>query len=127
MQVYKSILAAALCLAWWQIPSAAQDASLDSAKSAYEKGDYRKAIEILKSAAAKEPANGEIQLLLTKSYLESHQYDNAVSSAEKAVSIDPKNSEYHQWLGESYGEKADHASMLSAYSWARKTQKEFES
>jgi len=64
-------------------------------------------------------------LLLTKSYLESNQYDNAVNSGEKAVALDPKSSVYHQWLGEAYGEKADHASMLSAYPLARKTQKEF--
>ena len=99
---------------------------MDAAKQAYEKGDYNKAIEILNSAATKEPNNGEIHLLLTKAYLESNQIENAVNSAEKAVAIDPKNSFYHQWLGEAYGAKADHASMLSAYSWARKTQKEFE-
>jgi len=99
---------------------------MDAAKQAFEKGDYNKAIEMLKSAATKEPNNGEIQLLLTKAYLESNQIENAVNSAEKAVAIDPKNSSYHQWLGEAYGAKADHASMLSAYSWARKTQKEFE-
>jgi len=99
---------------------------MDAAKQSYEMGDYNKAIEILKSAATKEPNNGEIQLLLTRAYLESNQIENAVNSAEKAVAIDPKNSFYHQWLGEAYGAKADHASMLSAYSWARKTQKEFE-
>ena len=99
---------------------------MDAAKQAYEKGDYNKAIEILNSAATKEPNNGEIHLLLTKAYLEANQIENAVNSAEKAVAIDPKNSFYHQWLGEAYGAKADHASMLSAYSWARKTQKEFE-
>jgi tetratricopeptide (TPR) repeat protein len=126
MPAYKATLAAAVCLVALQMASAAQDSSLDAAKSAYEKGDYHKAIELLKTAAGKEPSNGEIQLLLTKSYLEAHQYDEAIRSGEKAVSIDPKNSEYHQWLGESYGEKADHASMLSAYSWARKTQREFE-
>jgi tetratricopeptide (TPR) repeat protein len=126
MQAYKATLAAAVCLIAFEMTSAAQDSSLESANSAYEKGDYHRAIELLKTAAGKEPSNGEIQLLLTKSYLEAHQYDEAISSGEKAVSIDPKNSEYHQWLGESYGEKADHASMLSAYSWARKTQKEFE-
>jgi tetratricopeptide (TPR) repeat protein len=49
-----------------------------------------------------------------------------VKSGEKAVSIDAKNSVYHQWLGEAYGEKADHAGMMSAYGWARKTQKEFD-
>ena len=104
----------------------AQEASLDSAKLAFEKGQYAKAVEILLSAAAKSPNNGELYLWLTKSYLELKQYDNAVSSAEKAVAADAKNSLYHQWLGEAYGAKADHSSMLSAYSWARKTQKEFD-
>jgi tetratricopeptide (TPR) repeat protein len=126
MRASKALLTAALCLLAWQPSSLAQDASLDSGKSYYEHGDYRQAVETLKTIASKEPANGEIQLLLTKSYLELHQYDEAIGSAEKAVSIDPKNSEYHQWLGEAYGAKADHASMLSAYGWARKTQKEFE-
>lgn len=125
MRGYRELLAAVICLFVCQVGSSGQEASLDAGKNAYEKGEYGKAIEILKNVAAKEPANGEIQLLLTKAYLESNQYDNAVSSAEKAVSIDPKNSAYHQWLGEAYGGKADHASMLSAYSWARKTQKEF--
>ena len=104
----------------------AQDAALDSAKAAFERGDYTRAVEILQPAASKSGNSGEIYLLLTKSYLELKQYDNAVNSGEKAVSIDPKNSVYHQWLGEAYGAKADHASMLSAYPLARKTQKEFE-
>jgi len=104
----------------------AQEAPLDSAKLAFEKGEYSKAVEMLLSAAAKSPNDGEIYLWLTKSYLELKQYDNAVSNAEKAVAADAKNSLYHQWLGEAYGAKADHSSMLSAYSWARKTQKEFD-
>lgn len=124
MRGYKRILVVVLCLLG-QV-SAGQDAPWDAAKGAYERGDYHQAIEILNRAAATEPGNAEIQLLLTKSYLESNQYDSAVSSAEKAVTIDAKNSEYHRWLGEAYGAKADHSSMLSAYSWARKTQKEFE-
>jgi tetratricopeptide (TPR) repeat protein len=126
MRGYKPILAAVLCLSVWPVRSPSEEAQLDAAKSAYEKGDYNKAIETLKNAAVKEPGNGEIQLLLTKSYLESDQIENAVSSAERAVAIDPKSSLYHQWLGEAYGRKADHASVFSAYSWARKTQKEFE-
>ena len=104
----------------------AQDAALDSAKAAFEKGDYTKAVEILQGAVSKSPNNGEIYLWLTRSYLELKQYDNAVSSGEKAVAADSKSSVYHQWLGEAYGAKADHASMLSAYPLARKTQKEFD-
>src|SRR5271165_2438441 len=103
-----------------------QAAGRDSAKLAFEKGDYAKAIELLKSAESKDSQNADIQLLLTKSYLELDQYDRAISSAEKAVAINPKSSESHQWLGEAYGGKAEHASMLSAYPLARKTQKEFE-
>ncbi|MGB7730889.1 MAG: tetratricopeptide repeat protein [Candidatus Acidiferrum sp.] len=126
MRSYKTIFAAALCLLVWRMPSVAQTNSMDAARSAYDKGEYNQAIELLKTAAAKEPSNGDIQLLLAKAYLESNQYDHAVSAAEKAVAIDPKNSVYHQILGEAYGGKAGHAGMLSAYSWARKTQKEFE-
>jgi tetratricopeptide (TPR) repeat protein len=103
-----------------------QIAPLDTAKQAFEQGEYAKAIELLKAAESKDPQNGDVQLLLTKSYLALNQYDAAVSSGEKAVAINPKNSEYHQWLGEAYGAKADHVSMFSAYPLARKTQKEFE-
>lgn len=99
---------------------------LDAARQAYDQGDYDKAISILKDAAQKDPNNGDIQLLLTKSYLEAKKYDDAVNSGEKLVAIDPKSSVYHQWLGAAYGQKADHVSMLSAYPLARKTQKEFE-
>jgi tetratricopeptide (TPR) repeat protein len=126
MRGYKTILVAGLCLFAWQTLSLAQTNPLDAARTAYEKGEYNQAIALLKAAAAKEPSNGDIQLLLAKAYLESNQYDNAVSAAEKAVAIDPKNSVYHQILGEAYGGKAGHVGMLSAYSWARKTQKEFE-
>lgn len=120
-----AVLSASLWLAF-PLAAIAQDSPLDAASSAYEKGDYKKAIEILKPAAEKEPGNGEILLLLTKCYLETKQWDAAVSSGEKAVAADPKSSTYHQWLGDAYGQKADHASMLTAYPLARKTQKEFD-
>jgi tetratricopeptide (TPR) repeat protein len=125
MRAYRFCAIAVLYLLILPLACVAQDAALETAKSAYGKGDYARAIQILKSAAAKEPSNGEIQLLLAKCYLETNQHDDAIAAAEKAVSIDPKNSTYHQLLGEAYGQKADHSSMLSAYSWARKTQKEF--
>lgn len=104
----------------------AEDISLIAAKQAFESGEYRKVTAILEPAAAKDPNNGEIQLLLTKAYLQTKQVDAAIKSAEKAVAINPNNSEYHDWLGQAYGEKASHASMFSAYPLARKTQKEFE-
>lgn len=125
MRVIKLICAGLACLMLSSGVTRAEETSLERARSAFEKGEYTQAIEILKTAAASEP-NGDVYVLLTRSYLELNQYDAAVNSAEKAVAIDPKNSEYHRWLGEAYGAKADHASMLSAYSLARKTQKEFD-
>lgn len=121
----KLICAGLSCLMLLAVAACAQETPLEKAKSAFEKGEYTQAIEILKTGAAGETANGDLYVLLARAYLELNQYDAAVNSAEKAVAINPKNSEYHRWLGEAYGAKADHASMLSAYSLARKTQKEF--
>jgi len=97
-----------------------------AARQAYEKSDYKRAIEELQAAVARDPRNGELQLWLAKSYLELQEYDAAISSAEKAVAIDPSSSVFHEWLGKAYGEKASHAGMFSAMSLAKKTHKEFE-
>jgi tetratricopeptide (TPR) repeat protein len=121
-------LAAAACIASTAMAAAnvKQEASLEAGRRAYEASDYAKAVLELLGAEAKEPQNGEVQLLLAKSYLELQERDPAIKSAEKAVEIDPRNSIYHEWLGRAYGEKADHASWFSAISLAKKTRKEFE-
>lgn len=120
-----SLLPFVLCLATLSA-RASDDASLALARQAFDRGEYSRAVDLLKQVAQKEPANGDAQVLLTRSYLELGQYDAAVSSGERAVAIQSKSSEYHHWLGVAYGGKADHASMLSAYPLARKTQREFE-
>jgi tetratricopeptide (TPR) repeat protein len=121
-------LLAVVCIASTAIAAAnlKQDASLEAGRRAYEASDYPKAIQALQAAAVKEPQNGDVQLLLAKSYLELQEHDPAIKSAEKAVAIDPRNSIYHEWLGRAYGEKADHAGWFSAISLAKKTRKEFE-
>ena len=121
-------LLAALCMAstLMAAASAKQEAGLEAGRRAYEASDYAKAIQVLQAAAANDPQNGDVQLLLAKSYLELLEYDPAIKSAEKAVAIDSQNSVYHEWLGRAYGEKADHASLFSAMSLAKKTRKEFE-
>jgi tetratricopeptide (TPR) repeat protein len=117
------VLMAAACLA---ASTVKHDNSLDEARRSFEASDYTKAIQVLQTAAAKEPTNGDIQLLLAKSYLELQEHDAAIHSAEKAVALDPKSSIFHEWLGRAYGEKADHAGWFSAISLAKKTHKEFE-
>ena len=107
-------------------PTVKPEESLELARRAYEASDYAKAIEVLEEASAKEPKNGDIQLLLAKSYLELQQHDAAIRSAEKAVALDPENSVFHEWLGRAYGDKADRAGWFSAISLAKKTRKEFQ-
>ncbi len=121
-------LFAVLCIASAAMAAAnvKLEAGLDAGRRAYEASDYAKAIQVLQAAAATEPQNGDVQLLLAKSYLELQQHDPAIKSAENAVTIDPRNSIYHEWLGKAYGEKADHAGWFSAISFAKKTRKEFE-
>src|SRR5213594_3731603 len=103
-----------------------QETSLEAGRHAYESSEYVKAVQALQAAAAKDPQNADVQLLLAKSYLELQQHDAAIKSAERAVAIDAQNSIYHEWLGRAYGDKADHASWFSAISLAKKTRKEFE-
>ena len=122
----KRVLAALSIASTVMAANAKQEAGLEAGRRAYEASDYAKAIQALQAAAAKDPQNGEVQLLLAKSYLELQEYDPAIKSAEKAVAIDPQNSVYHEWLGRACGEKADHASLFSAISLAKKTRKEFE-
>jgi tetratricopeptide (TPR) repeat protein len=106
--------------------SVKQDADLEAGRRAYEASDYAKAVQALQTAAAKDPQNGDVQLLLAKSYLEMEQRDAAVKSAERAVAIDPRSSAYHEWLGRAYGEKADHAGPIPAVGLARRAGREFE-
>jgi tetratricopeptide (TPR) repeat protein len=105
--------------------SVKQDEAFQAGREAYEASQYPKAAQLLQEAAASDPKNPAIQLLLTKTFSEMQRHDDAINSAEKAVSLDPQNSVYHEWLGRAYGEKAEHAVMLSAMSLARKTRKEF--
>jgi tetratricopeptide (TPR) repeat protein len=110
-------------------PASAQaldDASLEAGRRAYQLSDYEKAIKVLQDAAATNPRNGEVLLLLAKSHFELRQFDAAVANAERAVAVAPENSVYHEWLGRSFGEKASKSSWFSALSLARKAQQEFE-
>lgn len=118
-----ALLAWTACSLWATVK---QSDTLEAGRRAYDKSDYTQAVQELRAAAAQEPGNGEIQLLLTKSFLELGEHDAAIASAERAVAISPQSSVYHEWLGKAYGEKASHASMFSALGLARKTHKEFQ-
>ena len=105
---------------------ALDDAGLEAGRRAYELSDYDRAVNVLQNAAAKNPRNAEVLLLLARSYFELRQFDAAIANATKAVAVSPENSLYHEWLGRAFGEKASRSSWFSALSLARKTQQEFE-
>src|SRR6266404_3858939 len=71
--------------------SVKQDADLEAGRRAFEASDYAKAIQPLQAAAAKDPRNGDVHLLLAKRYVEMEQLDAAIRSAELAVERDAKN------------------------------------
>jgi len=102
------------------------DEGVEAGLHAFEASDYNRAAQLLQEAAARDPQNADIQLLLAKTYYETQQHDAAIASAEKAVALDPQNSVFHEWLGRAYGEKAEHAGMFSGMSLAKKTRKEFD-
>ena len=116
------LLAGATCV----VATVKESDGLEAARRAYEGSDYARAVLELQAAAVKEPQNGEVQLLLTKSYLELQEREAAITSAERAVTIEPQSSVYHEWLGRAYGDKADHSSVFTAPGLARKTHREFE-
>jgi tetratricopeptide (TPR) repeat protein len=121
-----AILALAIPWASTARARALQDGGLEAGRRAYELSDYEKAITVLQDAAAKNPRDGEVLLLLAKSHFELRQFDPAIKNAEKAVAVAPENSVYHEWLGRAFGEKASKSSWFSALSLARKAQQEFE-
>ena len=63
---------------------------------------------------------------LCKSRLEAGEADEAVNAGKKAVQIDNNNSQCHFWLGHAYGMKAQEASILKKFSYAKKCKAEWE-
>lgn len=92
----------------------------------YFRGDFLKAAELFRTQALARPQDSEVRLWLGKSYLKALKVDDSIRELEKAVELDPQNGLYHLWLGRAYGEKAEHASVFTAFGWARKVGREFE-
>ena len=99
----------------------------EEARKHYLHGRFQKAAELLRNQSNALPQDPEIRLWLGKSHLKNQQVDDSIRELEKAVELDPKNGLYHLWLGRAYGEKAEHASIFTAFGWARKVRQAFES
>src|SRR5436309_13435271 len=101
-----------------------QETSREAGRHAYKSSEYVKAVQALQAAAAKDPQNADVQLLLAKSYLERQQHDAAIKSEERAVAIDAQNSIYHAWLGGACGEGAGQARWFAVVSMASRKREE---
>ena len=99
--------------------------AFEAALRAYIQGDYPKAVQILQGASEAEPRNGEIHLLLAKTYYQMEEWDRAITNAERAVATDLKSSVYHEWLGRIYGEKADRCGWFCGMKFAKKAREQF--
>jgi tetratricopeptide (TPR) repeat protein len=113
-----ALLAASISIAAGQAP---RDA-LAQVNAALQAGEADKALAMLSSL----PASAETHNLRCRVLFTLDHWDEAANECEQAVRIDGHNSDDHLWLGRALGEKADKASLLSAYSLAKRTRAEFE-
>ena len=100
--------------------------NLGEAVQLYENGRFAQAAGSLAEKIKSAPADAELHLWLGKSYYKMRRWDDAVREFETAVRLDSSNGTYHLWLGRACGQKASNVSFFSAYGWARKVVKEFQ-
>jgi tetratricopeptide (TPR) repeat protein len=93
------------------------------AEELYQRADYRAALSMLLAVPAKTAAG---YALIGKAYYMDGEFRNATNYLEKAVAQDSLNSDYYDWLGKAYGRRAEEASLLAAFSYAKRTRHSFE-
>ena len=106
-----------------QAASASQPDHLAKAQSAYNRTDYRSAIESLSGTSVK-PVQSNF--LLGKSYYMLGDLKKSCEFFHKATDLDPNNSDYYLWLGRAYGRRAESSNPLTAPSYATKARNNFE-
>jgi tetratricopeptide (TPR) repeat protein len=103
---------------------AAEDLAADI--QLYQSGKFKPAADSLAQKVESAPQDAELHLWLGKAYYKLRRWDDAVREFEKAVQLNPNKSVYHLWLGRACGQKASQVSFFSAYGWARRVVKEFQ-
>jgi tetratricopeptide (TPR) repeat protein len=101
-------------------------ANLDEGILLYKKGEFKQGVEHLQQLTKTSPEEPSARLWLGKAYLKIREWDKAVHEIEKAVQLRPANAHYYLWLGRACGAKASHSFFATAFSWARRVVKEFE-
>jgi Tfp pilus assembly protein PilF len=99
---------------------------LDRAIHLYEKGEFSGATNVLYSLSRSSPSDSNVRLWLGKSYLKTRQWDKAVGEMEKAAQLEPSNAKFHLWLGRACGARAAHSFFITAFGWAKRVVRAFE-
>jgi len=102
------------------------NAELDRAIHCYQRGEFAAATNILSSLSRSSPSDLDVRLWLGKSYLKTRQWDKAVGEMEKAVQLEPSNARIHLWLGRACGARAAHSVFITAFGWAKRVVRAFE-
>src|SRR5438094_1907606 len=97
--------------------------AVDTARAAFDRGNYSGAVKTLNSALSETPKDPALHYWALRSYYELRDFENAVTHGETAVKLDPQNAEYNRWLGRAYGAKAE---QNHSFFIARKVKQAFE-
>jgi tetratricopeptide (TPR) repeat protein len=96
------------------------------AEALLKQGRVDEATTMLNQVLAADANDARAHQLLCRVYYAQDIADPAVKECEQATQIEPSNSDYQMWLGRAYGLKASQASMLSAFTLAKKVHVAFE-
>ena len=92
---------------------------MDKGKSAFDKKDYKTAIEYFKKALKKNYQNSEAYLLIGRAYLEMEgiNYNSAIDYLNKSLEYNPNSLESYVYLGDAYQQRhSDYISTDESYS-----------
>ena len=116
----KTILSSLLALL---LTPAALRGDTDRAFTALQTGHVAEAERLLRATSQQDPHTHQ---LLCRVFYAQEQAERAIPECEAAATAAPNDSENQLWLGRAYGQKAQHASPLVAFAFARKVHTAFE-
>jgi len=83
--------------------------------AAFQKGNYKSAIENLKTAVSNEPANGDYQAWLGAAYYKAGRYKDAIVHLKKATELQPNNAYNVGSLGSAYRDNNQYREAIQSY------------
>ncbi len=122
-QVIKKWIISAIVAGSIAQAASASPEPLTRATKAYNRTDYKTAIDTLLAVPSRSP---QTNLILGKSYYMQGEFKKASEVFQNTVVSDPEKSEYNLWLARAYGRRAESANPLTAPGHAAKARQYFE-